>query len=71
MTDWLPWGFVFMVGSFATLYFSLQAIEKTPVGQTPNLRKAKLAFNITIALSLLVYSMYLAYGEAWIWYLRY
>ncbi|MCS4539040.1 MAG: hypothetical protein HYY67_09305 [Thaumarchaeota archaeon] len=68
MTDWLPWGFVLMVGLFATTHFALESLGKTPVGQTPNLSKAGLALKITILVSAIVYAMYIAYGERWLWY---
>lgn len=68
MTDWLPWGFVLMVGFFATSYFALNSLSNTPVGQKPNLSRASLTLKITIIISTILYAMYIAYGQSWIWY---
>lgn len=67
MTDWLPWGLTLMVGLFTTTYLALESLTKTPAGQAPNLGKASLAL-ITIIVSTIVYAMYVAYGERWLWY---
>ncbi len=70
MVDWLPWGFVLMIGTFWTLALVLRVLEHTAAGDKPNLRSAKWALLITIFATFVVYSMYLLYGERWIWYLR-
>ena len=68
MTDWLPWGFVVMLGMYTTLGLVLRALEKSSVIQKKDLRLVKIFFWFSILLSLIVYSLYLITGEAWIWY---
>jgi hypothetical protein len=54
------------VGS--TLGFAIQALGQTPVGTRPDLRRARLAFRIGGAATVLVYLLYLVFQERWIWY---
>lgn len=68
MTDWMPWGFVFMTGTLVTLGLALRALARTPAGTTPHLKPAWTSFLVTAALSLLVYALYLVLGEAWLPY---
>lgn len=68
MTDWLPWAAVLMAGTFATLGLLLRQLGRTPVGQVPDLRSARMALAATIVATLAVYALYLLFGERWIWY---
>lgn len=68
MTDWLPWGAVVMAGTFATLALVLQGLGRTPAGQVPDLRNARRALWATVVASAVVFGLYLAFGERWIWY---
>lgn len=70
MTDWLPWGFVLMTGTFTTLALTLRSIQATPVDQKPNLKWAWIALAATVVGSFAVYMMYIVYGETWIWYFQ-
>ncbi|MHB8604572.1 MAG: hypothetical protein ACYDCK_04890 [Thermoplasmatota archaeon] len=70
MTDWLPWGFTLMVGTFTTLALALAAVGRAPVGERPRLGPAWIALGATVVASFAIYSLYLLYGESWVWYLR-
>jgi hypothetical protein len=70
MTDWLPWGFVLMAGTFTTLALALRGIQRTAVGDHPDLRNAWWSLGATVALSLGVYALYLLFGERWVWHLQ-
>jgi len=67
MTDWLPWGWVLMVGSFTTQALMLRALKASGV-KASELRTVKLALALTAILSFAVYALYVFYGERWIWY---
>lgn len=68
MTDWMPWGFVVMTGTFVTLWLALKAVGETPTGRVPDLGRARLSLLVTIASSFLVYLLYIVLGEAWLPY---
>jgi hypothetical protein len=68
MTDWLPWGLLLMGWVASTLGFAIQALGQAPVGTRPDLRRARLAFRIGGAATVLVYLLYLVFQERWIWY---
>lgn len=70
MTDWLPWGAVMMAGTMATLALTLRALGRTPVGERPDLRQARMALWLFLAVAAVVYSLYLVTGEGWVWYLH-
>jgi hypothetical protein len=69
MTDWLPWGASVMAGVFVTQVLLLRSIGRTPVGERPNLRFAWWSLTLFAILALGLYTMYLLFGERWIWYL--
>lgn len=68
MTDWTPWAFVMMVGTFVTFWSLLRDVSQTPAGDTLDLRVTKLFFWATVVLSVGVFSLYLLFGEGWLWY---
>jgi hypothetical protein len=70
MTDWLPWGAAMMAGIFTTVALALRDLQRTPVGERPQLRAARWALVATIAVTLTLYLLYVFLGESWIWYLR-
>ena len=70
MTDWLPWGFIVMLGTFSTFWLIIRALEQMAHGKTPDLNLAKWVLILTLVLSFGVYVLYIIYGESWIWYLK-
>ena len=70
MTDWLPWGFVVMAGTFTTLALTLRAIVRAPAGSKPDLSAAWWALAASAIAAFGVYLLYILYGESWVWYLR-
>lgn len=68
MTDWMPWGAVFMGGVFATLWHLLKAVGEAPAGSRPQLATARRTFWASLGLTLLAYLLYLAFGERWLPY---
>jgi hypothetical protein len=70
MTDWLPWGFVFMAGTFATIGLALRSLARTPAGGSVDLRAAWWALALTVVASFGVWFLYVFWGEGWVWYLR-
>lgn len=70
MTDWLPWGFVMMVGTFSTLALQLRALAQAPVGTPPDLKAAWIGLTLTALASTILFLLYVFSGESWIWYLR-
>ncbi len=59
-----------MAGTFATLALTLRALGRQGAGESLDLRAAWWALVVTIVASLAVYSLYLFFGESWIWYFR-
>lgn len=68
MTDWLPWGGALMVGTLATLGLTLRSLQRTPVGQAPDLGAARKALVATAVVTAVLYALYLALDEDWLWY---
>ncbi|MCA1811659.1 MAG: hypothetical protein LC623_06570 [Halobacteriales archaeon] len=60
MTDWLPWGFVFMASAAASFVTLLRAVAQTaPAG--PNLRAARRTPVLGACTTLLAFLAYVGY----------
>ena len=68
MTDWLPWGFTFALGTFTTLGFTLRALAAAPAGEKADLRPAWRTLVVSSIATLAVFLLYVLFGERWIWY---
>lgn len=64
MTDWMPFAFVLSVGVLTVLGLLLGSVEDAGV----DVDSARRAFWATVVLTTLVFVLYLAEGEGWIWY---
>lgn len=64
MTDWMPFAFVLSAGVFTVLWLLIGAVEASG-GETGDARKAYWA---AVALTAVLYAVYLVAGETWLWY---
>lgn len=68
VTDWLPIVGVALAGLFTTLALAGRALQAMASGAPLDLRSARGAFWITVALSVGIYALYLILDETWLWY---
>lgn len=64
MTDWLPFAFVLSAGVFTVLWLLVGAVEDAGA-EAGNARKA---YWVTVALTGVLFVVYLVAGETWLWY---
>lgn len=63
MTDWLPVVGIGMAGVLATMGLLLEGLRRGG-----DLVAARRMFWVTVAATAAVYSLYLIFGQAWLWY---